>query len=104
MSRLLNEKKIRFNKMKPIDKGDSTLSHLASSPLLNLIQEWRLVVHCGKKKCLQSIWLSQKLRGGKNGREECLDEKGKRGEKMVRLSDFLFGPTKFHPPKYRREN
>ena len=49
MRLLLNEKKVRFDKMKLIDKGDSTLSHLASSPLLNLIQGLRLVVHCEKK-------------------------------------------------------
>ena len=44
------KKKVRFDKMKFIDKGDSTLSHLASNPLLSLIQEWRLVVHCEKQK------------------------------------------------------
>ena len=49
MRLLLNEKKVRFDKMKLIDKSDSTLSHLASSSLLNLIQGWRLVVHCEKK-------------------------------------------------------
>ena len=49
MSLLLNEKKVMFDKMKLIDKGDSTFSHLASSPLFNLIQRWRLVVHSEKK-------------------------------------------------------
>ena len=56
MSLLLNEKKkVRFDKMKLIDKGDSTLSHLASSPLLSLIQEWRVVVNCGKKNAYSPV-------------------------------------------------
>ena len=57
-----------------------------------------------KKKMLTVHLVESKTKRGKNGREECLDEKGKRGAKMVRLSDFLFRPTKFHPPKNRREN
>ena len=77
MSLLLNENKVRFDKMKLIDKGDSTLSHLASSPFLNLIQGWRLVVLV-KKKMLIVHLVESKTRRGKKW---CLYEKGKGGIK-----------------------
>ena len=67
------KKKVRFDKIKFIDKGDSTLSHLASNPLLSLIQEWRLVVHCEKqkekKKLLTVHLVESKTKRGKKKRE-----------------------------------
>ena len=107
MSWLLNEKNVRFDKMKLIEKGDSTLSHLASNSLLSLIQELRLVVHCEekKKKKLLTVHLveSKTIRGKKMGERSVYMRREKGGGGMVRPSNFLFGPTKFQPLKNRRE-